>query len=271
MRLNCDNIRDEDKNRAINVKNYILSGNRVIGDPGEGLRHTLAELEKRKENQEVSIIDWNMKDVELETQISMTKAGIEGEVKLCEYLQTLLKYDDKLKGIVAFASLSYDTGKAADLGYIPDTDTLLVYGRHILIIDAKNLKLKPNQEIILVGNSLVDPDKGKELLTVNPSTHIWEKVMADRGIPLESIDGYVCIVNETPVNITRDEEWYASNIKPIHICELREILEDWVSNKDGEVMYLDTLTEIAKAQIKKEKNMNITEDEWDKIKRMYGI
>lgn len=268
MKLNQDGIRDEDKNQAINVRNYLLSGNRVIGVPGEGLRHTLKELEKQRDNQEVSVLDWNMKNVDLETQISMTKAGIEGEMKLCEYLQTLLKYDDKLKGIVAFASLSYDTGKSADLGYIPDTDTLLVYGHNLLVIDAKNLKLKPNQEIILVGNSLVDPDKGKELLTVNPSTHIWEKVMADRGIPLESINGYVCIVNETPVNITRDDEWYASNIKPIHICELREILEEWVSNKDGETLYLDMLTEIAKAQIREEKNLSF---DADKIKRMYGI
>ena len=85
---------------------------------------------------------------------------------------------------------------------------------------------------------------------------------------MDSIDGYVCIVNETPVNIARDEEWYASNIKPIHICELREILEEWVSNKDGETLYLDMLTEIAKAQIREEKNLSF---DADKIKRMYGI
>ena len=271
MKLNQDGLDKNDKERyqlAINVRNYLVEGNRVIGDPGEGLRQTLIGLEKERDNQDVSILDWGMKNPELEAQISMTKAGIEGEVKLCEYLQTLLKHDDKLNGIVAFASLSHEPEKYAELGYTPDTDTLLVYGRNLLIIDAKNLKLKANQQIILVGNTLVDPDKGKEILTVNPSTQVWEKIMADRGIPIDSIDGYVCIVNETPVEIIRDEEWYASNIKPIHICELRDVLEGWVANKEGNTLYLNMLTEIATAQIKKEKDLSFDVNE---IKRKYGI
>ncbi len=49
---------------------------------------------------------------------------------------------------------------------------------------------------------------------------------------------------------------------------MREILEEWVSNKDGETLYLDMLTEIAKAQIREEKNLSF---DADKIKRMYGI
>ena len=76
------------------------------------------------------------------------------------------------------------------------------------------------------------------------------KDMAKKNIPIDSIDGYVCIVNKTPVNIERDDEWYASHIKPIHISELLEVLEDWVASCSGETMYLDMLTEVAKAQIK---------------------
>ena len=42
MKLNQDGIQQEDKQLAINVRNYLVAGNRVIGDPGEGLRQTLA-------------------------------------------------------------------------------------------------------------------------------------------------------------------------------------------------------------------------------------
>jgi hypothetical protein len=269
-KLNKDNILPEDHDLAINVRNYIRSGDRVIGTPGEGLRQTLVELEHKRDAQKnVSILDWSMKDPELETQIALTKAGLEGEIKLCEYLQTLLKNDDKLQGIVAFASLSSEPEKFEQLGYTPDTDTLLVYGRNLLVIDAKNLKLKPNQEVILVGNVLMDPDKGKELLTVHASTPIWENIMSKRGLPIDSIDGYVCIVNDTPIDICRDDEWYASTTKPIHISELRVILEEWVeSHSDCDTMYLDTLVEVAKTQIKEEKNISF---DVNAIKRMYGI
>ena len=267
--LDKNNISEEDNQIAINVRNHIRQGNRVIGVPGEGLRQTLIELEhKRDEQKKISDIAWEMSDPELEQQIALTKAGIEGEKQLCEYLERILKLDDKLQGVVAFASLSYEPERYKDLGYTPDTDTLLVYGHNILIIDAKNLKLKPNQEIILVGNSLVDPEKGKELLTVNPSVQVWEKIMANKNIPIDSIDGYVCIVNKTPVNIDRDDEWYASHIKPIHISELLEVLEDWIASCPGETMYLDMLTEVAKAQIKEDRNLSFDPDA---IKRKYGV
>lgn len=267
MKLNQDGIRPEDKQLAIKVRNYLISGSRVVGDPGEGLRQTLKQLEEKRDNRSFSITDWKVNDAALDSQISKTKAGIIGEEKLAEYLATLIKYDDKLDGLIAFASLSYDTGKSEDLGYIPDTDTLLVYGNHLLVIDAKNIKTKPGQALMLLEGVVVDAEKGKEILEVHPSTHIWKKVMQNAGIPIESIDGYVCIVNENEVEIIRTDEWYDSHTKLIHIAELKGILEEWVEGKNNTAS-LKLLTEIAKAQIKKEKNISF---DVDSIKRKFGI
>ena len=266
MKLNQDGIRPEDKQLAINIRNYLVAGNRVIGDPGEGLKQTLAKLEEKRDNRNFGITDWITKDVELEDQISKTKAGIDGEEKLCEYLAKLVKYDDKLTGLVAFASLSYNLDDN-DKDYIPDTDTLLVYGNNLLVVDAKNLKTKPNQTLILIDGVVMDADKGKEIIEVHSSTHIWEKVMEKNDITLESIDGYVCIVNDTPVEIIKDENWYTCHTKLIHVNELKDILEKWVEGKSN-TLSLKMLTEIAKAQIKKEKNISF---DIDSIKRKFGI
>lgn len=267
MKLNLDGIRPEDKQLAINIRNYLVSGKRVIGDPGEGLRQTLAKLEKKREERNFGITDWVVKDSALEQQIALTKAGIEGEEKLCDYLERLIKFDDPLNGLVAFASLAYDFGDGTPKDYIPDTDTLLVYGNNILIVDAKNIKTKPDQLIMLVGDLLVDADNMKELIEVHPSTHIWTKVMEQNDIPLGSIDGYVCIVNDTQVEIIRDDAWHESHTKPIHISELKGVLERWVKDKD-DTLSLKMLTEIAKAQIKKEKDLSFDVNE---IKRHFGI
>jgi len=267
IKLNRDNIKDEDKQLALNVQNYLISGNRVIGDPGEGLKQTLSKLEEQRDNRSFNITDWQMKDAELNQQIAMTKAGIEGEKQLCDYLATLIKYDDNLTGLVAFASLAYDFGEENNKDYIPDTDTLLVFGKHLLVVDAKNLKTKPNQSLIMVDGVVMDADRGKEIIEVHPSTHIWTKIMEQNNIPIESIDGYVCIVNDTPVEIIRNDEWYECHTKLIHISELKDILEEWVSGKDN-TLYLNMLTEIAKAQIKEEKNISF---DVNAIKRQFGI
>lgn len=267
MKLNQNGIKPEDKQLAISVRNYLISGNRVIGDPGEGLRQTLSSLEEQLTNKSYGITDWKMKDSDLEQQIKLTRAGIIGEEKLCEYLATLIKYDDKLNGLVAFASLAYDFGEENDKDYIPDTDTLLVYGKHLLVVDAKNLKTKPNQTLMLSQGSVIDADRGKELIEVHPSTHIWQRVMENAGIPLESIDGYVCIVNDTEIEILRTDEWYESHTKLIHISELKGILEEWVEGKDN-TLYLNMLTEISKAQIKKKKDISF---DVDAIKRKFKI
>ena len=117
MKLVQDGIKDNDKNLAINIRNYLMAGNRVIGDPGEGLKQTLIKLEEKRDNRNVGITEWMVKDAELETQISLTKAGIEGEKQLCDYLASLIKYDDKLNGLVAFASLAYDFGEENNKEY----------------------------------------------------------------------------------------------------------------------------------------------------------
>ena len=340
MKINLDGIKSEDKQLAINVLNYIKAGNRVIGDPGEGLRQTLAELENKRDSRVFGKSDWEMKDPELESQISKTKAGIKGEEDLCDYLTRLIKYNDKLEGVVAFASLAYkfeDKNKAnyvqslenakllntlvtsdivnlsysngmkitvstedyfeneteiksmspsevsanyaidvetpppptqqPEKDYIPDTDTLLVYGNHILVVDAKNLKVKPGQSLMLLNGCVVDADKGKEIIEVHPSTHIWEEVMKSAGIQLDSIDGYVCIVNDLPADIIRTDEWYESHTKLIHISELQTILEEWVKDKDNRLS-LKMLTEISKAQIKKKKDISF---DIDSIKRKFGV
>ena len=268
-KLDKSGILPEDKQLAINVLNYLRSGNRVIGDPGEGLRQTLANLEARRNTDELGPTDWGMDDAWLEQQINLTKAGLRGEEDLCDFLSSLIKYDDKLDGLVAFASLSYNfnDNSQSNLDYTPDTDTLLVYGNHVLIVDAKNIKTKPDQNIAIIGESLVDADNMKEIIQVHPSTHIWQKVFDMKGIPYGSIEGYVCIVNKTQVNIIRDEYWYDCHTKPIHICELRGLLEKWVEGKDS-TLSLKMLTEIAKAQIKKEKDISF---DVDKIKRQFGI
>jgi hypothetical protein len=266
MKLVQDGIKPEDKNLAINVRNYLVSGNRVIGDPGEGLKQTLAKLEEKADTSKFGATDWVVKDAELEQQISLTKAGIKGEEELCSYLAALIKYDDKLNGLVAFASLSYNLEDNTK-DYIPDTDTLLVFGRHLLVVDAKKLKTKPGQQLMLLDGVVVDADKGKEILEVHPSTHIWEKIMAQNNIPIDSIDGYVCIVNDTETDIIRTEEWYGSHTKLIHIRELKGILEEWVQGKNN-TLYLNMLTEIAKAQIKQEKELSF---DVDAIKRKFGI
>ena len=265
MKLVQDGIKPEDKQLAINVRNYLINGNRVIGDPGEGLKQTLKKLEEQRDSKIIGKADWFMKDTDLEEQISKTVAGIKGEESLCEYLTRLIKYDDDLNGLIAFASLSYQQ-EDNTLDYIPDTDTLLVYGKHLLVIDAKNIKTKPNKPLMLCSGVVVD-DKGKEILEVHPSTHIWERVMENAGIEIESIDGYVCIVNDTKTEIIRTEEWYECHTKLIHISELKTILEEWVANKDN-TLYLNMLTEIAKAQIKKEKNLSM---DLDAIKRKFNV
>lgn len=265
MKLNQDGIAQEDKQLAVNLRNYLINGNRVIGDPGEGLKQTLKSLEKRMDDSGTGVMDWGIDNVELIAQIAKTKAGIKGEEDLCEYLATLIKYDDKLDGLIAFASLSYEQDDNM-LDYIPDTDTLLVYGNNLLVIDAKNLKTKAGKTLILVENTIMDEDE-KEILKVHPSTHIWKDALSSKNIPVESIDGYVCIVNNTYTPIERDETWYYSHTKPIHISELKNELERWVQNKDN-TANLKLLVEIAKAQIKKEKKISF---DVDKIKRQFGI
>lgn len=265
IKLNCDNIKEEDKSLAISVRNYLASGNRVIGQPGESLKQTLVQLEKELENKEYKITDWQLTDAHLIAKIAMTKAGIKGEEGLCDYLSTLLKYEDKLEGLVAFASLCYKPEENTK-DYVPDTDTLLVYGKNVLVVDAKNLKTRQGHPLMLKDGNIVD-DKEKPIIHVNSSIHIWKNIFYSAGIQINSIEGYVCIVNDTPTEIIRNNEWEICHNKLIHISELHDILINWIQNKDNK-LYLDMLTQIAKTQVKKEKKIDL---DIDSIKRQFGV
>lgn len=264
MILNKNNIKPEDRDLALQIRNHLINGQMVIGNPGLGLKKTLIELENKRDSRVFGKSEWVMKDAELEARVAMTKAGIEGEERLCEYLSRVLKYDNELRGLVAFASLAYEPD--TDLDYIPDTDTMLVFGRNLLVVDAKNLRTRPNKALKL-ENGIIVNDGGKEVLKVKPSTHIWVNVLKQAGIQLDSIDGYVCIVSDTETKIIRNEEWYHSHTKLIHVSELLDILHEWVKGKDN-TFYLDILTEIAKSQIREEKQLSI---DIEAIKKQFGV
>lgn len=249
MRINKDGIFEEDKEIAVDVLNKLRSGIRVILNPAQGLKETLKKLEEKRDTKSFGKTDWLMKDADLEEQISKLKAGIKGEEELSDYLSTLLKYDEKLNSIVAFASLSAEQ-ENNNLDYIPDSDFVLVCGRNILIIDAKNISTKADM-VISLECGVIMTASGKELLEVHLSTHIWRKLLPNQ---ITTIDGYVCIVNKTGCEIDRNEEWYSCDYKLIHISELQTILEDWVSHCKDDVCYLKMLTDIAKTQVRKEKS-----------------
>lgn len=269
MILNKDNIKQEDISLAISVRNYLRNGLVVIGNPGLGLKKTLAHLEEQLSSIVYSPTDWKMNNEDLELQIALTKAGIDGEKDLCEYLAKLLKYDDKLDGIVAFASLSYEdsSNDFEQHDYIPDTDVLLVYGRNILIIDAKNLKTKSNRIYRLEDGCILD-DKDKLILEVKSSIPIWRRVFSNANIDIDSISSYVCIVNKTTTNIEEPYEEGFSNNTLIHISNLKDVLHSWIDAISDNTVYLSILTEIAKSQIREEKH---TEINFDNMKKLLGV
>ena len=266
IKLNQSDIKEEDRQLAIDIKHRLQNGQMVIGNPGLGLSKTLSELKQKIKNRKFDETEWETDDIELIAQIAKTEAGLQGEKDLCSYLARLIKYDDDLDGLVAFASLSYEQ-ENNNLSYIPDTDTLLVYGNNILVIDAKNLKLKKGVSISIEDGVIIDSEKGKEILEVHQSTHIWENVCHKANIELDSIDGLACIVSKTIVPVIRNQEWYYSHTKPIHIAELKSFLHEWIQGKDNTIN-LKLLTEIAKAEIKEEKTSTI---DIDNIKRQFGI
>lgn len=265
IKLNQDNIKKEDIPLAIAVRNYITANNWVIGNPALGLKKTLKELEAKKAERDVSDTDWLVDDSELEQDIALTKAGIVGEERLSEYLSKLLKLDDDLFGIAAFASLAYGEPDPS-LDYIPDTDTILVYGKHVLILDAKNLKTKPKEEIFLEGTTVLNA-KGKEIISFNSSVNFWRGVFKEANIEIDSIIGFVCVVNNIETNIIKDDNWFAAPVKLIHISELKELLKRWVKGKDNTIR-LNILTEIAKAQVKEEKDTKVNTN---LFKQQFGV
>lgn len=262
FKLNQNNIKQEDKSLAISVKNYIKGGSFVIGNPALGLKQSLAKLEEQRDK-EVADTEWALVDKQLEQNIKLTKAGIIGEERLSNYLAKLLKLDPVLEGTIAFASLSYGD-KTQDLDYTPDTDIILVYGKHILIIDAKNIKAKG--DVFQIGHTLVN-EKGKEIISFNSSIPVWRKIFNEAEIEIDSITGIVCIVNDVNTPVVKDENWKQSDVKTFHASELRDYLHNWVQGKDN-TAYLQILTEISKAQIKDEQEIDL---DITRIKKTFGI
>lgn len=247
MRINKDNISDSDKELAVSILNKLRAGNRVIGNPAEGLKKTLRELDsKLKESQKTGPLSFKVSNKDLIGQIRLLKAGINGEETLADYIEKLIKHNPKLDGLIVFASLSSEQ-EDDNLDYIPDTDFVAVYGNNILILDAKNIVTSPDIPIYIDENVLKNPSK--ELIELHPSTYVWENIFKKTKTNIDSIDGCCVIINKNGALILKNKEWYSSPCRPIFIGDLNEFLENWIKNKDNTVS-LKLLTEIAKTQSK---------------------
>ena len=266
MKINKDNISEQDHEYALQILNTLRNGGRVIGNPGHGLEITLKNLEEKRDSKQLSKFEWGIKDAELEENIAKLKAGIEGEKNLSDFLSQLLKYNDDLDGIIAFASLSQEQ-ENNDLDYIPDSDFLIVRNDNFLIIDAKNVSTNPNVPIHLVGNDiLTDSDKPKTVLEgVHSSVKVWQNYFDKMGIKYNSIKNIVCIVNKKGAYITPPE---ATDMELIHIVDLNKYLTYWYEFDSGnDYVRLYDLVQLAKCQIRKEKSeLNLTN-----MRRLFGV
>lgn len=259
MIIDKNNISDEDKILAVRIMNEIRSGKRCIGNPAEGLKKTLSDLEKKAENTNSSETDFELVDKSLSSDIALVKAGINGEEQFSDYVTKLLKHCQKeLNGIIFLSSLTIDNG-SNNLDYIPDTDFLAVYGNNIMVIDAKNIRTDKSVPIFLSKDNEICSPRGV-LLELRPSTYLWRSFLQKKGIEYNLIEGYACIVNKTGATIFRNMDWYNSENKLIHISQLKEILLDWkerIDKIEGEPkLSLRLLTELVKTQIRKNKPEN---------------
>ncbi len=255
MKINKDNISEEDKEMSIMLLNNLRSGNRVIGSPARGLEITLQELEEKRDNaiSNLSHLQWGLKDKELEDNIAKLKAGIEGEKDLSVFLSELLKYNDDLDGVIAFASLSQEQ-ENNNLDYIPDSDFVIVHNDKFLIVDAKNISTNPKVEIHIVGNDIVtNSDKPKMILEgVHSSVKVWQKYFDKNNVSYSSIKNIVCIVNKTGATCVESED---TDLELIHIAQLNDYLMNWYAEPSGvDYVKLYDLTVLAKCEIHKEKS-----------------
>lgn len=253
------------KKEAFILLNKLKTGDRVFGNVAEGLKITLKETEKQLETMRKSkgALDYLDHDGDLKQQVRLLKAGINGEETLAEYCEKIIKFDENLNDIIFFASLSdseqNEIGEAN--GYIADSDFLAIYNNNILILDAKNIVTSPDIPIYLSGGELCTVG-GKSILEIHPSVNIWKNYLARNHVPFISIHGCTVIVNNSGACIWKNEEWYSSEIKPVHISELVDFLTKWIESIDGNgdkisecSLYL--LTKISNTQIRKEKNESI--------------
>lgn len=259
MHIIKDFIEDEDKLTALLVMNRLKSGDRVFGNPGEGLKQTLKNLEEEydKKEKNKNALDFLPNDEEYKSQCNKLKAGINGEETLAEYFEKIIKHDKELQDIILFASLSDPEQSDENQGYISDSDFVAIYGNNILILDAKNINTNPELPIYLDGNDLVTVG-GVSLLELHPSIYVWKRIFQKNNITYTSIHGCTVIVNKKGACVWKNQDWHKSDVKPIHISELVDFLHDWVKDKSPDTN-LSMLTILSKMQIKKEKsNLNLS-------------
>ena len=254
MRLikDVENIKREDKELAYQVMNRLRHGSRVFGNPAEGLKITLRKLEKKLSSlhKNMGKLDFMIDDSDIKSEIAKIKAGITGEETLAEYFERIVKYDEKLEDIVLFASLSDPYFDSGDGEYISDSDFVALYGRHVLVLDAKNISTHPEIPIYLKGNELVAAG-GVTLLELHPSAQLWNEILQRYGCNIESVRGCVVIVNKTGAIIWKNKDWHKSSVQPVHISDLVDYLHDWIKDKEP-TLDLSTVTVLSKMQIRKE-------------------
>lgn len=249
-----ENINDSDKLIALRVMNRLKAGDRVFGNPAEGLKITLKKMEDSHNEDENNkdVLDFLSNDDEYKSNLNKLKAGIKGEEVLAEYFEKIVKHDDTLQDIVLFASLSDPEQSDDSQVYISDSDFVAIYGNNILILDAKNIRTNVELPIYLDGNDLVTVG-GNPLLELHSSIFVWKKIFKNNKTPYISIHGVTVIVNNTGACIWKNQDWHKSDVKPIHISELVEFLHTWVNKKSSETN-LSLLTTLVKMQIRKEEN-----------------
>lgn len=256
MRIDKSGIDNEDKFIASRTLNQLRAGQRVFGNPAEGLKNTLKNLEEQNSKIEKSKTEFSLNDKETKAQIAMLKAGITGEEATAEYIEKIIKHDERLDGVVVFASLSYDVGALDELGHIPDTDFIAVYGNNIMILDSKNLRTDPDNPVFLQEGGLRSMN-GFLIDEINPSTYFWRDKLASSGIDIESISEYIVIYNKNGASILKNVDYHKSVAKPVHISGLLDVMLEWVEGKEN-VIPLRLLTALSKGQIKKPKsNMDL--------------
>ena len=249
-----ENISDSDKLVALRVMNRLKAGDRVFGNPAEGLKITLKSIEDSHDEDESNkgVLDFLSNDDEYKVQLARIKAGIRGEKTLAEYFEKIVKHDEILQDVVLFASLSDPEQSDDSQGYISDSDFVAIYGNHALILDAKNIRTNPELPIYLEGNDLVTVG-GVLLLELHSSIFVWKKIFKNNETPYTSIHGVTVIVNNSGACIWKNQDWHKSDVKPIHISELVKFLHEWVKEKSPETN-LSLLTTLVKMQIRKEEN-----------------
>lgn len=266
MKIDKSGILEQDKEYAVQILNDIRNQNRCIGNPAEGLKKTLRELEDKKDSVDKSPTSWLLKDKELLDNINKLKAGIDGEEKCSEFLSQLLKYDDSLDGCIAFASLSQEQ-ENNNLDYIPDSDIMVMHLNNFLIIDAKNISTNPDVPIVLEGKDIItDTDRPKTILEgINSSVNVWKNYFDKVGVKYNSIKNIICIVNESGAYISPSRD---TDMDLIHIIDLQEYLQKWYNTPTNvDYIRLYDLLQVANCQIRKEKS----ELDLTNMKRLFGV